>query len=71
MRFAIVDSVTLKVVNVCEWEGAEWLPPTGTYIVHAPRAGIGDTYSPLLGTFTPPDDGGLLEDVGGLLGGGL
>ncbi len=71
MRFAIVDSITLKVVNTCEWEGAEWLPPVGTYIVQSNTAGEGDVYSPLLGTFSRPNDGGLLDDIGGLLGGGL
>ncbi len=60
MRFAIIDSITLKVVNTCEWEGAEWLPPVGTYIVQSNTAGIGDIYSPPLGTFSRPAEDGIL-----------
>ncbi len=52
MRFAIVDSTTLFVVNVCEWEGAEWLPPFGTYIVQSDGANIGDSYDPLTESFS-------------------
>lgn len=51
MKFAIVNSTTLKIVNMCEWEGAEWLPPVGTYIVQTDTARIGDTYDPVFNTF--------------------
>lgn len=47
MRFAIVDSQSLLVVHVCEWEGAEWLPPTGTYVVRADVVDVGDSYDPV------------------------
>ena len=73
MRFAIIDSVTLQVRNTCEWEGAEWLPPFGTYIVQSDSANIGDEYAPLLNTFTRPGQsliGEIVDGVGGLLGGG-
>jgi hypothetical protein len=47
MRFGIVDSISLKVINVCEWEGAEWLPPFGTFVVRADVVDIGDSYDPI------------------------
>ena len=55
MRFAIIDSTTLKVVNVCEWEGAEWLPPFGSFVVQADRAGAGDSYDPVSNSFKEAD----------------
>lgn len=42
-RFAVVNKEN-KVVNVCEWEGAEWLPPKGHYVVRHDKCDIGDTY---------------------------
>ena len=47
MRFAIVDSVRLQVINICEWEGAEWLPPFGTFIVQSDLVDVGDSYDPV------------------------
>ena len=55
MRFGIVDSQSLLVVNVCEWDGAEWLPPFGTFIVQAPRIDIGDSYDPVKDVVIPLD----------------
>lgn len=60
MKFAIVDSISLKVINVCEWEGAEWLPPTGTFVVQHDDATFGDIYDPVTDSFkiidrTAPD----------------
>lgn len=54
MRFAIVNSTTLTVVNMCEWEGAEWLPPFGTYIVQNDAVGVGYVYDPIKQTFSEP-----------------
>lgn len=51
MKFVIVDNTTLKVVNVCEWEGAEWLPPFGTFVVINDQATFGDVYDPVTNTF--------------------
>ncbi len=69
MRFAIIDSVTLKVINTCEWEGAEWLPPFGTYIVQSDTAGIGDSYVPPLNSFSRAQAGIIETVVDGLPGG--
>ncbi len=55
MRFAIVDSTSLKVVNVCEWEGAEWLPPFGSFIVQSDRGGVGDDFDPISNEIKPID----------------
>lgn len=46
MRIAIINSETNKVVNVCKWEGKEWLPPKGTFIVEDTRVNIGDEWNP-------------------------
>lgn len=51
MKFVIVDSISLKVINVCEWEGREWLPPTGTFVVQSDYATFGDIYDPITNTF--------------------
>lgn len=47
MRFGIVDNQSLKVINVCEWEGAEWLPPFGTFVVQSDLIDVGDSYDPV------------------------
>ena len=51
MRFAIIDSNSLKVINVCQWEGAEWLPPFGTFVVRSDRASVDDIFDPLTNDF--------------------
>jgi hypothetical protein len=55
MRLVIVNSSTLKVVNVCEWEGHEWLPPFGTFVVQDDIATFGDSYNPITHEFTIVD----------------
>ena len=47
MRFAIIDSTSNVVVNICEWDGGEWLPPFGTFVVQSDRAGINDIFDPI------------------------
>ncbi len=44
MRFAIVNRETKEVVNVILWEGGEFLPPRGHYVVQADICDIGDTF---------------------------
>ncbi len=44
MRFAIVNRETGKVVNVILWEGAEFLPPKGHYVVKADVCDIDDSF---------------------------
>ncbi len=56
MRFAIINSSSLLVTNVCEWDGAEWLPPFGTFVVETSEGSIGDTYDPLSNSFIRPPD---------------
>ena len=55
MKFVIVDSISLKVINVCEWEGHEWLPPAGTFVVQHDDATFGDIYDPITHAFTIVD----------------
>ena len=52
-RYAIVDK-SGRVVNIVEWDGAEWLPPRDHYVIAAPKAGIGYTYDFNTKQFTPP-----------------
>lgn len=54
MRFAIVDATNSIVINICEWDGGEWLPPIGTYIVQSDSANVGWIYDPILDTFSNP-----------------
>lgn len=42
-RHAIVNSEN-KVVNVIDWEGAEWLPPRNHQVIQSDKADIGDFY---------------------------
>jgi hypothetical protein len=55
VKFVIIDSVTLKVTNVCEWEGAEWLPPIGSFVVYNNEATFGDIYDPVSNKFLIAD----------------
>ena len=46
MRYAIIDP-NLKernIINIVEWEGAEWLPPRYTVVMPCKEANCGDTY---------------------------
>ncbi len=47
MRYAIIDpNLSEKnIVNIVEWDGAEWLPPRGMYVIPCPEANCGDTYN--------------------------
>lgn len=53
-RFAVVNQGGL-VVNVVEWEGAEWLAPKDHYVVLAPAGDIGDSYDFEQDAFIKPD----------------
>lgn len=44
VHHAIIDPKTNEVINVVIWEGAEWLPPRGYYVVQDDLAQIGDKY---------------------------
>lgn len=47
MRHAVIDTKTLKVINVVMWDGkSNWQPPKGCTVVPAPRAARGDVYDP-------------------------
>jgi hypothetical protein len=46
MRYAIIDP-NLKeknIINIIEWEGAEFLPPRGMHVIPCPEANCFDTY---------------------------
>ena len=43
-RHAIINAKTHKVVNVCIWEGAEWLPPKDHFVVKTDDGDIGDDW---------------------------
>lgn len=59
MNYAVIDSITYIVVNIVVWDGvSEWSPPSGTFAIQSDEAGIGWTYNPGDGTFTPPPDDG-------------
>jgi len=53
--FAIVENESKQVVNVIDWEGAEWLPPRNHLVIKSDEASIGDIYDPLTKTFTKPE----------------
>ncbi len=47
MRYAIIDP-NLKeqnIINIIEWEGAEFLPPRNTVVIPCPEANCRDTYN--------------------------
>lgn len=54
MRYAIIDPqlVAKNIINIVEWEGAEWLPPRGMHVIPCPEANAGDTYSFVSREFT-------------------
>ena len=57
MNYAVIDSITYIVVNIIVWDGVSpWSPPEGTFIIQTDDAGIGWTYDPNDGSFTPPQD---------------
>jgi hypothetical protein len=53
MRYAIIDTATRTVTNVCVWNGADWTPPEGSIVMQSDTANIGDTFDVATGTFTP------------------
>lgn len=53
-RHALVNQAGL-VVNVLEWEGAEFKGPDGHYIILAPGIDIGDFYNFEDDVFIKPD----------------
>ncbi len=41
-RYAVVDSATNLVTNVCVWDGGTpWDPPSGSYVVQSDTLEIG------------------------------
>ncbi len=45
VRYAIIDTRTKKVVNICEWDGVtSWLPPENTFVIQSDIAGSGDIW---------------------------
>lgn len=46
MRYAIIDPKLAEknIINIVEWNGAEWLPPRGMHVIPCPEANVGDTY---------------------------
>lgn len=51
-RFAIVNNQTNRVVNVIIWQGAEFLPPRGHFVIKDDFVNIDDIYDPIMNTFT-------------------
>jgi len=49
--FAIVENESKRVVNIIDWEGAEWLPPRDHIVIRSDTANIGDIYDPESKTF--------------------
>lgn len=56
MCHAIVDGKTMEVINLIIWEGAEWLPPRGCYVIRSDEAKLGDKYDPKTNTFISPPE---------------
>lgn len=57
MSYAVIDIQTNIVVNVVVWDGhSSWSPPEGCIAIQSDLAGIGWTYNPKDGSFTPPKD---------------
>lgn len=50
-RHAIIDRQG-NVVNIIEWEGAEWLPPRNHYVIQSDTADVGDQYNFITKQFT-------------------
>ena len=46
MRYAIINSLTNLVTNVCEWDGdtLKWSPPSGYFTIQTLVGDIGDTW---------------------------
>lgn len=56
-RWAMIDSATNVVTNVCNWDGLEstWTPPTGITMVLAPdNVGSGWSYDSATETWAEP-----------------
>ena len=46
-RHAVIDSKTLSVINVVEWDPRDkWSPPIGTFVVQDDWCNIDDLYDP-------------------------
>lgn len=54
MRYAVVENDTRLVVNVVQWEGAEWLAPRNHLVIRSDLANIGDTYNEATNSFIAP-----------------
>lgn len=54
VAFAVVENETKLVVNVIDWEGAEWLPPRNHLVIRTDEANIGDVYNTETKTFSKP-----------------
>lgn len=54
--FAIVENSSNEVVNIIDWEGAEWLPPRNHLVIRADGVNIGDIYDQETKTFSRSKD---------------
>ncbi len=50
-RHALINQVTGLVSNIIIWDGREWLPPQGHYIIHDCDGQIGDYWHKESDTF--------------------
>jgi hypothetical protein len=74
MRYAIIDSSTNVVENVCKWSGntEDWQPRTGAIAVQSDTANLYDLYDANTQTFSsnpnaptpPPTHDALAQKVG-------
>lgn len=55
-RHAVIDQ-NGNVVNVIEWDGAEFLPPRNHLVVQSEICDIGDTYEDRAEVFTKKSNG--------------
>jgi hypothetical protein len=57
MRYAIYETVTGLIVNICIWDGeAYWHPGEGLDVVALGDSGAGIGWTYINGTFTPPTE---------------
>ena len=61
-RWAMIDSGTNIVMNICNWDGdSKWNPPVGIFLIESQLANNGDIYDPQSGIFSP----GIVENTEG------
>lgn len=54
-RYAVIDELTGRVINVVLWDGGQWSPPVGTYVVQSDFADRGDLFNPDFAIFSKAD----------------